>query len=243
MAVITIRVKDNIRDDLERLAQAHGTTVSELVREAIEGLVGARHDLKREGAPQTLSMVDRRTLVLLHKILDRVDDGKNQDSEDHQRQIKALERGFSEEYNYEFGGLEPELSLSESSLLFDILDMFTVLEACLRDLDEQAIASLGEYGRDDLTFAGFDANHPRESSLRSYARHVIKTGRWTSMAYHFDDQHERGNSHTQMLEQYQRMLIAYKSVLARRKAKKGHSMDAYRLDVNDLREVLALATT
>lgn len=123
-----------------------------------------------------------------------------------------------------------------------LADMFTV-EACLRDLDEQAIASLGEFGRDDLTFAGSDANHPRESSLRSYARHVIKTGRWTSMAYHFDDQHERGNSHTQMLEQYQRMLIADKSVLARRKAKKGHNMDAYRFDVNDLREILALATT
>ncbi len=50
------------------------------------------------------------------------------------------------------------------------------------------------------------------------------------MAHHFGDQHERGNSHWQMLDRYQRMLTAYRAVVARKKAAAGFpGADAYNL--------------
>jgi uncharacterized protein len=239
MATITLRLDDSTRDELERLAQARDTSVSELLREAIANLLGTRRGLAREEAPRSMTMVDRRMLALLHEILDRVDpDGE---AGDHTRQIKALERGFTDEYAYEFGALEPELPLAECALVHDILEMFTVLEHSLGQLGDRVATELGDDARFLLEFTGFDLNDSRESRLLDYAKHLINTERWESLASHFDAQHERGNSHMPTLNRYQRMLAAYRSVVARKKAATAVSIDAYRFDVDDLREVLAAA--
>lgn len=235
MATVTLRVDDGVRDDLERLAKARDMTVSELLREAIAGLLGARYELAREEAPRSMTMVDRRILALLHEVLDRVD--PEEEAGDHQRQIRALERGFTDEYGYEFGGLEPELPLSECTLVHDILEMFTILEHCLKQVDEKARAELGD-GVRQLEFSGFDLNDSRESRLLGYARHLIETERWEPLAWHFDNEHERGNSHMPRLGLYQRMLTAYRSVVGRKKAAGGYTMEPYRFNVADLREVL-----
>jgi len=116
-----------------------------------------------------------------------------------------------------------------------------VLENSLGKLGDQAETVLGADARRLLEFAGFDRNDPRESRLLDYAEHLIGTGRWTTLAFHFDDQHEGGNSHWRTLERYQRMLNAYGSVVTRRKAAAGVSFDTYRFDVGDLREVLSAA--
>jgi uncharacterized protein len=239
LATITLRVDDSARDELERLAQARDTSVSELLREAIADLLGTRHELAREEAPRSINMVDRRILVLLHEILKRVD--PNGDAGDHPRQIRTLERGFTDDYTYEFGGLEPELPLSECTLVYDILDMFVVLESGLEKLDDQVEAELGDHARYTLEFSGFDLNDSRESRLLGYARHLIKTKRWESLASHFDDKHERGNSHMPTLEQYQRMLHAYRSIVTRKRAADKFSIKAFRFNADDLREVLAAA--
>jgi uncharacterized protein YfbU (UPF0304 family) len=62
------------------------------------------------------------------------------------------------------------------------------------------------------------------------------------MAGHFDDEHEGGNSHMPTLERYQRMLNAYRAVVARKKVSDRFSIDAYRFNPDDLREVLAAAS-
>jgi uncharacterized protein len=240
MATITLRVDDGTRSDLERLAQARETSVSELLREAIADLLGTRRDLAGEEAPRSMTMVDRRVLALLHEVLDRVDpDGE---AGDHRRQVEALERGFTSEYSYEFGGIRPELPMAESTLVHDILEMFSVLERNVERLGDRVEAEFGERARGALGFAGFDFNHAHESRLADYAEHLIATGRWTMMAHHFDDQHERGNSHWQMLARYQRMLTAYRAVVTRKKAAAGFpGADVYDFDVDDLREILAAA--
>jgi uncharacterized protein len=240
MATITLRVEDGTRADLERLAQARETSVSELLRDAIADLLGTRRDLAGEEAPRSMTMVDRRVLALLHEVLDRVDpDG---DAGDHRRQVEALESGFTSEYSYEFGGLRPELPMAESTLVHDVLEMFSVLERNTERLGDRVDAELGDRARGTLEFAGFDFNHARESRLAEYAEHLIATDRWTEMAYHFDAQHERGNSHWQMLDRYQRMLTAYRAVVTRKKATAGVlSADVYNFDIADLREILAAA--
>lgn len=238
MATITLRVDDGVRDELERLAQARGKSVSELLRAAIADLLGTRRELAREEAPRSMSMLDRRVLVMLHQILERVD--PDEESGDHARQIRALERGFTDEYDFEFGGMEPELPLSECALVHDILEMYTVLEHSIGQLGERAEVELGAGARHVLEFSGFDLNHPRESRLLSYARHLIRTERWENMAWHFDDKHERGNSHMPRVEMYQRLLSAYRSIVERKSAE-GLSIDAYRFTADDLRDVLAAA--
>jgi hypothetical protein len=238
MATITLRLDDGTRDELERLAKTRETSVSELLRESIANLLGTRRELAGEEAPRSMNMVDRRMLALLHEILDRVDpDG---DAGDHARQVRALERGFTDEYAYEFGALEPELSLSECTLVQDILEMFTLLEYGLKQVGDRVEAELGDDAR-LLEFAGFDLNNSRESRLLGYAKHLISTERWEGLAAHFDDQHERGNSHMPTLKRYERMLDAFRTVVDRKKAAVGISFDTYRFDGNDLREVLAAA--
>lgn len=235
MATITLRVEDGTRADLERLAQARETSVSELLRDAIADLLGTRRDLAGEETPRSMTMVDRRVLALLHEVLDRVDPAG-----DHRRQVEALESGFTSEYSYAFGGLRPELPMTESTLVHDILEMFSVLERNTQRLGDRV--ELGDRARGTLEFAGFDFNHARESRLAEYAEHLIDTGRWTEMAHHFDDQHERGNSHWQMLDRYQRMLTAYRAVVTRKKATAGVlSADIYNFDIADLREILTAA--
>ena len=235
MATITLRVEDSTRDKLEQLAKARGTSVSELLRETIADLLGTRRELVTDQTPRSLNMKDRRMLALLHEILDRVDpDGE---AGDHRRQIDALERGFTDEYAYEFGALEPELSLAECTLVHDILEMFTVLESSVARLDEKAQAELDDDARHVLVFAGFDLNDSRESRLLGYARHLINTERWEAMAGHFDDQHERGNSHMPTLARYQRMLTAFRAIVARKTKTAGLTLTAYQFGIDALREV------
>jgi uncharacterized protein YfbU (UPF0304 family) len=239
MATITLRVDDSTRNELERLSQARETSVSELLREAISDVLGTRRDLAPAESPRSMTMVDRRVLSLLHEILKRVDpDGE---SGDHARQIEALERGFTDEYAYEFGALEPELPLAECTLVHDILEMFTVLESSLGRLGDPAATELGEDARSVLEFAGFDLQDPRESRLLSYAKHLINTRRWENLANRFDSRHEHGNSHMRTLDRYQHMLAAYRSVVARRKAQTPFSFEVYWFEADDLCQVVDAA--
>ncbi len=236
MATITLRVEDHTRDDLEQLARTRQTSVSELLRGAIADLLGTRRELASEQSPRSMSMVDRRTLALLHGILDRLD--QDGDTGEHKRQIDALERGFTDEYAYEFGALEPELSLAECTLVHDILEMFVVLQSSLGKLSQSVQDELGADIRHAVTFAGFDMSDSRETRLLSYAKHLIATDRYDYLKSHFDGKHEHGNSHMAMLGLYQRVLQAYREVLERKKGSSGFlGIEDYRFSAEDLRQV------
>lgn len=235
MATITLRLEDTTRDELERLARTRGRTVSDLLRSAIDEFLGTDIEMPRSDVPRSMDMIQRRSLSLLHEILGLL---SSDDEDYHRRQAQVLNEGFTAEYQTEFAAVGAELAPSECNLVWNILDMFAVLEASLIELSDDALAELEDEARFMLTFRGFDLNDPRESSLLRYARYLIETDRWTSLAGHFDDAQDGGNSHMPTLETYQRMVPAYKSILDRKVSGRGHVLDAYRFNISELREVL-----
>ncbi|MGW5703875.1 YfbU family protein [Amycolatopsis japonica] len=240
MAPLTVRLDDETRDQLERLAQNRGTTVSAMLRGAIDGLLG--RDVGLPGpdtgpaAIRSLSVLERHLLSLQHEILMRLDPAE---AEHHEKRIRVLENGFTSEYHREFLLIEPEVSPAECALTMSILDMFTSLETAVDRADDDALRELGS-GSEQLVFAGFDFNDSREARLATLAEHLISEGRWKSLAYHFDDEHENGNSHMPVLDHYQRMLTVYQEILGAREAVHGRgSLNAHLLDVDDLKTMLA----
>jgi uncharacterized protein YfbU (UPF0304 family) len=120
----------------------------------------------------------------------------------------------------------------------DVLDMFTVSEASMNELVPDSLAELGDDAEYDLRFRGFDQSDQKETRLLGYAEYSIASGKWTSQATLFTDAHDDGNSHMPTLAIYQRMLPVYRAIVERRKSARGHGLDPYRFDVNDLREML-----
>lgn len=235
MATITLRLDDRDRDDLEQLAKNRGVTLSELLRETLARLVGRDVDTPRH-VPASLDITQRHTFRLLHKLMAEV--GPEDERDYHRRQAEVLEEGFTSDYHSVFGGIVvPEMTKTDAELVYDLLDAFTVLESGLGALDDDARAALGEGAEYTLTFHGFDFNDSRELRLAGFAKHLIDEGRWASMAHHFDDDHEGGNSHMPTLHSYQRVLAAFKSVLEKRK-KAGSNFEAYRFDAAALQAVL-----
>lgn len=238
MATLTVRLDDRDRDDLEQLAKSRGTTLSELVRQTILQLVGRDADTPRH-VPPSLDVTQRHTFRMLHKLMAEV--GPENERDYHRRQADVLEEGFTAEYESVFGGIVfPEMTSADATLVYDILDMFTVLEFSLSRLDDDARASLGDEADYLLQFRGFDHNDSYEHRLLTFAKHLIDSDKWTSMAHHFDEQHEDhedGNSHMPMLDSYQRTLVAYKAVLQERKRTR-KPFEVHRFDVDALRAVV-----
>ncbi|MET8848462.1 YfbU family protein [Amycolatopsis sp. NPDC004625] len=241
MATLTLRMEDDTRDELELLARGRGTTVSALLRGAIDGLLGRTAVAASTSAPKSLSMLDRQMLVLQHEILKRLAETADAlgEAEQHEQHIKVLQQGFTTEYHREFIGIHEELTPAEGALTMEILDMFTVVEAALGRLDDTGLAELGEGAEHTLRFAGFDHNDAQEVRLAGLAEHLVASGRWSGLAYHFDDEHEGGNSHMPVLTRYQRMLLGYEAVVTERKAREGAgAFSIYHFDVSDLQKIL-----
>jgi uncharacterized protein YfbU (UPF0304 family) len=235
MATITLRLDDQVRDDLEHLAKNQGVTLSELLRVTLMRLVGRDADSPPH-VPPSLEITQRHTFRLLHKLMAEV--GPKNERDYHQRQAEVLEEGFTANYDSVFGGIVfPEMTRTDAELVYDLLDAFTVLESSLDKLDDDARAALGEGAGYALTFRGFDHNDTQELRLSGFAKHLIDDGKWSNMAHHFDEEHEGGNSHMPMLNSYRRVLAAYKAVLQERK-RTVSGFEAYRFDAEALREVL-----
>lgn len=238
MATITLRLDDQIRDDLEQLARNQGVTLSELLRVTLARLVGRDADTPPH-VPPSLEITQRHTFRLLHKLMAEV--GPEDERDYHRRQAEVIEEGFTARYYSVFGGIVfPEMTKTDAELVYDLLDAFTVLESSLDKLDDDARAALGELAEYTLRFRGFDHNDEQEARLADFAKHLIDDGRWSTLAHHFDNDHEGGNSHMPTLSHYRRVLAAYKAVLHERK-RTVSDLEAYRFDAQALREVLAAA--
>ncbi len=218
MATLTVRVEDHVRDQLQAVADGRGVSVSDVLRSLIESLFDRtdRGVSRPAAVPESLTMTQRRTLSLLHRILARLIDedatgddrlGEDGDTDYQLDRAQALEHGWAAEYDMEFIAIRPELSRRECGLVMDILDMFRVLRASTDRVaeqpgsDELAPEQLGW-----LTFRGFDLNDDMEGRMLTYARALVSGDRWTELADAFSADHDRGNSHHRLLPTYQRML-------------------------------------
>lgn len=251
MSVITLRVDEATRDEVDRIARARGITISELLRRAIDEIVehketlreavgemfGEEIDIRRTDIPRSLGPVQRQTLALLHEILSNLDpDGE--EAAGHRRRAEVLQEGFAGEYSDEFVAIQHEMSISECELLWDILDMFRILKVSIAKLSPEHVASLGEHAAHALTFRGLDLNDTREARLLAYARHLISTGRWEDLADHLGPDHDRGNSHRRMLPTYLRMLTAFQPIWKTKITGRGSGPDGLLLTSEELAEVL-----
>jgi uncharacterized protein len=211
MASVTIRLDDDKRDELERLARSRGSTVSDMLRVAIDGLL-------RRDVPLSLDMVARRQLALSHEILAHLDTDPDARRE-HRRAMRVLAGGYTNEYPREFYAFDTESSAADAKLVMDILDMFRALEEALAELGEETVAELGEGAAHLLTFDGFDHQDPYETRLSGFAEHLISEGRWEQLAHHFGDDPDVPdclNSHHPVLPLYRRMLHAFEDILSDR---------------------------
>lgn len=217
MPSITIRISDETRDRLAEASTGRGITASVYVRQALEDhfrLEDGDVLESRPGAGQTpeLTPVERRVLQMLHRItLAAKGDLTNEyyDAGEEIQAIQALENGFTAEYaQHEFAGIYDPLPQAECELAWDVLDMFRVIGASVRELGNDGwgrleIADAERHG----TFRGLDLNDKREGRLHSYIAYLVKSGRWEEQADLMDG---GGNSHTRMLQTYRNMLREFK---------------------------------
>ena len=213
MATITLRLDDEVRDQLEALADTRGQTLSEVIRAALDSLLDRDRGTDYGQTPASLTPVERRQLALLHRILASLvpedDDGEDGDPQYQFDRAHALEAGWVTEYDMEFVSIEPELSRQDCRLAMDVLDMFRFLQGSVARLNEAEVQGLGKHATHALTFQGFDENDARESRLLYYARHLIEQGEWPMLADIFDNKHDHGNSHAPLLASYLRMLAVF----------------------------------
>jgi uncharacterized protein len=217
--VITTRVPDDAFEHLESVALEHGLKIGEHAREVLLQSLDRSRSLEEPSpssqatVPERLTTVERHTLATLHRILARLVTGDLEDgNRDYQlRLARVLEEGWVGEYPSVFVGIVGELPRRDSGLVMDILDMFRVLESYFNRLapDERDAISDGMSGR--VRFAGFDANDDYEGALLTYAQYLISIGKWSDLAYHFEDEspHDGGNSHGQTVPHYRRMLEVF----------------------------------
>lgn len=241
MAVLNIRVEDRIRDQLKAMADDDGVTLSEYVRNLVlEAVVPV---FEREGKhgdepPQeSLRIIDRQVLSLLHRILGRVlpEDANDVDGDlDYQlMRAQILEAGYTGEYWLETAGFQTELSKRDCGRVADILDMFRVITYSLERLDKE-VSAVDEGLKSRLEFMGFDHNDALEGHMAGYVEFLIRDDRWTELKPQLE-RHDNGNSHHRVLDVYLRMLTEYRRIMDSRG--RGLSRMDYFLTLDELRQI------
>lgn len=100
MAVLNIRVDDQVRDQLKDMADEEGITVSEYVRNLVMAAIVPGYEPEEDEdqgdlpAPTTMRIADRQVLSLLHRILAHVvpEDDSEIDPRSHRRVHGSLSR-------------------------------------------------------------------------------------------------------------------------------------------------------
>ena len=218
MAVLTVRVDDQVRDQLKELADVEGVTLSEYVRdlmmEAVVPVYEREVEHGDEPAPESLRIVDRQVLSLLHRILARVlpEDANDVDGDLEYQLMRAkiLEEGFTGEYWFETAGFRTELSRRDCGRVLDILDMFRIIAFSIDHLAKEG-SPVDKELVFQLQFCGFDHNDALESHMANYVEFVMRDDRWTELKPQLE-RNDNGNSHYPTLDTYLRMLAEYRRI-------------------------------
>jgi hypothetical protein len=243
MAVLNIRVDDQVRDQLKEMADHKGVTLSEFVRDLLmEAVVPVyEREVKHgdEPAQESLRIIDRQVLSLLHRILGRVlpEDANDTDG-DLEYQLKRaniLEAGYTDEYWYEAAGFNTELSKRDCGRVSDILQMFRIITYSIERLSEAGTPVNDEQVL-MLEFRGFDHNDAFEGHMASYVDFLMRDDRWTELKPQLQ-RHDNGNSHSRVLDTYLRMLSEYRRIMDGRE--RGVSSLDYLLSAQELEQIAA----
>jgi uncharacterized protein len=242
VASVTIRLDDDSRDQLEEIARTQGVTLSDLLRGQIDGLLG-RDVPMHDAVPHALSCPQRHALAQQHEVL-AVLQADEQESEHHRAMATVLREGYAGEYGEVFVDMRSEVARSECKLLWDILDMFRIIEVSIDRLPAVDRDALGVAVERQLRFGGFDRNDPRERRLLGYVHYLVGRGRWAELKPRLAEIGEDGNSRSRRLPSYERMLAAYTPIHEQNaKGTRGYNSAPGRLTLHELKRVAdALAT-
>lgn len=241
MAVLNIRVEDRIRDELKEMADDEGVTLSEYVRNLVmEAVVPVfEREVKHGDEPpqESLRIIDRQILSLLHRILGRVlpEDANDVDGDLEYQLMRAqiLEAGYTGEYWYETAGFQTELSKRDCGRVADILDMFRVVTFSIERLESDG-SVVDENLKFGLEFMGFDHNDALEGHMAKYVDFLMRDDRWTELKPQLD-RNDNGNSHHRVLDVYMRMLAEYRRIMDSRG--RGLSQMDYFLSHDELQQI------
>ncbi|SEE94756.1 YfbU family protein [Jiangella alba] len=241
MAVLNIRVEDRVRDQLKEMADDQGVTLSEFVRdllmEAVVPVYQREVEHGEESAPESMPIIDRQVLSLLHRILARVlpEDANDVDGDrDYQlKRAHILEAGYSGEYWYEVAGFNTELSKRDCGRVSDILQMFRVITYSVEHLKEEG-SPVDDKLAIQLEFQGFDHNDALEGHMAGYVDFLMRGDRWTELKPQLK-RNDNGNSHSRVLDTYLRMLSEYRRIMDGRE--RGHGRLGYLLSREELKQI------
>lgn len=241
MAVLNIRVEDEIRDQLKDMADEEGVTVSEFVRDLVMAAIvpgyESEEDHGDQPVPVSMRLADRQVLSLLHRILARVvpDDNDDVDGDKGYQLARArvIEAGYTGEYWREVAGFSTELSKRDCDRVLDILDMFRMITFSIKELEKEGTPVSEELSH-KLEFQGFDGNHGLESHMASYVDFLMSDGRWSELQPQLKN-NDDGNSHHQVLDTYTRMLAEHRRIKASRD--RGFHRKAYLLSMEELEQI------
>lgn len=241
MAVLNVRVEDRIRNQLKEKADDAGVTLSEYVRDLLmEAVVPIREQEIEHGAepPQeSLRIIDRQVLSLLHRILGRVlppeANDVDGDLEYQLRRAQILEAGYTGEYWYETAGFQTELSKRDCGRVKDILDMFRVITFSIKHLEEEGL-NVDEKLKRSLEFLGFDHNDALEGHMADYVEFLMSDDLWSELKPQLT-RNDDGNSHRRVLDVYMRMLAEYRRIVDSRE--RGFSRLSYLLSLDELQQI------
>ncbi|MFJ4228429.1 YfbU family protein [Paenarthrobacter nicotinovorans] len=234
---------DHVRDQLKEMADNEGVTLSEFVRDLLmEAVVPVYERESKHGdepAQESMRIVDRQVLSLLHRILGRVlpEDANDSDGNLEYQLMRAgiLEAGFTGEYWYEVAGFNTELSKRDCGRVSDILQMFRVITFSTDQLSKEGTPVDKELTY-ELEFHGFDHNDALEGHMASYVDFLMRGDRWTELKPQLE-RNDNGNSHSRMLDTYLRMLAEYRRIMDSRD--RGHGHRAYLLSQDELERIAA----
>ncbi|HEX5402848.1 MAG TPA: YfbU family protein [Pseudonocardiaceae bacterium] len=242
MAVLNIRVDDRVRDRLKEMADGEGVSLSEFVRDLIMETVVPVYPREAEhgdeSAQESMRIVDRQVLSLLHRILARVlpKDANDVDGDLEYQLMRAsiLEAGYTGEYWYETAGFRTELSKRDCMRVSDILEMFRIITYSIDHLANVG-TPVDEKLAFQLEFRGFDHNDALEGHMASYVDFLMRDNRWTELKPQLV-RNDNGNSHSRVLDTYQRMLAEYRRIVDDRE--RGYSQpDYYLLSPSELEQI------
>lgn len=241
MAVLNIRIEDRIRDQLKELADNDGVSLSEYVRnlvmEAIVPIYEQEVPHGDEPPQETLRIIDRQILSILHRILGRVlpEDANDVDGDLEYQLMRAqiLEAGYTGEYWFETAGFQTELSQRDCGRVKDILDMFRVITYSIDHLEGKG-SEVDEELKLSLEFMGFDHNDALEGHMARYIGFLMSDDRWTELKPQLK-RHDNGNSHHRMLGVYMRMLAEYRRIMDSRG--RGFNRMDYFLSLEELKQL------
>jgi uncharacterized protein len=233
-AVLNIRVDDHVRDQLKEMADDAGVTLSEFVRDLLMETVVPVHGrpVKHgdEPAQETIRIVDRQILSMLHRILGRVlpEGAADVDGDlDYQlMRARILEQGFTGEYWYETAGFRSELSKRDCG-------RFRIVNFSISRLAKDG-TPVDEKLSSRLEFEGFDHNDALEGHMADYVDFLMRDDGWAELKPQLE-RNDDGNSHHRVLDTYMRMLSEYRRIMDGRE--RGFSPTDLLLSLDELQRI------